>query len=143
MRNMGKMWKSLGLLQVGAVLLTFLVANVSVVAAQQVTGVPGSARAMSTIDGKQIPAPPPKFGGVIKQDTKESTPWWPLRVVPPKGATNVFAPEMMSMDPVYHFRRPDIECEVKSRRLNSKENHLQAEFEGSHRYLAVAEIIAD
>jgi arylsulfatase A-like enzyme len=59
------------------------------VAAQQVTGAPGSPSATTTIDGKQIPPPPPKFGGVIKEGAKDSTPWWPPRVVPPKGAPNV------------------------------------------------------
>jgi arylsulfatase A-like enzyme len=57
--------------------------------AQQVTGVPGSPSATTTIDGKQIPPPPPQFGGVIKESAKDSTPWWPPRIVPPKGAPNV------------------------------------------------------
>ena len=34
-------------------------------------------------------AAPPKFGGVIKEDAKDSKPWWPPTVVPPKGAPNV------------------------------------------------------
>jgi len=57
--------------------------------AQQVTGVVGSASATTTISGKQLPPPDPKFGGVIKERASESTPWWPPRVVPPKGAPNV------------------------------------------------------
>ncbi len=57
--------------------------------AQQVTGELGSPSATTTIDGKQLPAPPPKFGGVIKEDAKDSKPWWPPRIVPPKGAPNV------------------------------------------------------
>src|SRR5712675_558591 len=57
--------------------------------AQQVTGVPGSPGATTTIDGKQLPPLPPKFGGVIKEKASESTPWWAPRVVPPKGAPNV------------------------------------------------------
>ena len=57
--------------------------------AQQVTGVPGSPGATITIDGKQLPPPDPKFGGVIKEKASESTPWWAPRVVPPKGAPNV------------------------------------------------------
>ena len=32
---------------------------------------------------------PPKFGGVIKENATDSKPWWPPRVVPPKGAPNV------------------------------------------------------
>jgi len=58
-------------------------------AAQQVTGVPGSPSATTSLDGKQLPPPPGKFGGVIKESYKDSTPYWPLRVVPPKGAPNV------------------------------------------------------
>jgi arylsulfatase len=58
-------------------------------AAQQVTGVPGSPSATITLDGKQLPPPPMKFGGVIKEDAKDSKPYWPARVVPPKGAPNV------------------------------------------------------
>src|SRR4249919_3966712 len=57
--------------------------------AQQVTGVPGSAGATITLDGKQLPPPDPKFGGVIKEKASESTSWWAPRVVPPKGAPNV------------------------------------------------------
>jgi arylsulfatase A-like enzyme len=57
--------------------------------AQQVTGVPGSPGATTTIDGKQLPPPDPKFGGVIKEKASESTPWWAPRVAPPKGAPNV------------------------------------------------------
>src|SRR5271156_1429809 len=56
---------------------------------QQVTGKLGSADATTTIDGKQLPPPPPKFGGVIKESARDSTPWWPPRIVPPKGAPNV------------------------------------------------------
>ena len=57
--------------------------------AQQVTGVLGSPSATTTISGKQLPPPDPKFGGVIKERATESTPWWPPRVVPPKRAPNV------------------------------------------------------
>ena len=55
----------------------------------QVTGVPGSPNATTTISGKQLPPPDPKFGGVIKERASESKAWWPPRVVPPKGAPNV------------------------------------------------------
>jgi len=59
------------------------------VAAQQVTGTLGAPSATTSIDGKQLPAPDPKFGGVIKDDALKSTPWWAPRIVPPKGAPNV------------------------------------------------------
>lgn len=58
-------------------------------AAVQVNGVLGSPSATTTINGKQIPAPVDKFGGVIKQNAKDSKPWWPPTIVPPKGAPNV------------------------------------------------------
>ncbi len=57
--------------------------------AQQVTGVLGSPNATTTIPGNQLPPPDPKFGGVIKERASESKPWWPPRIVPPKGAPNV------------------------------------------------------
>jgi arylsulfatase A-like enzyme len=62
---------------------------VAPVAAQQATGESGSPSATTTIDGKQLPPPPPQFGGVIKQSAVDSKPWWPPRIVPPKGAPNV------------------------------------------------------
>jgi arylsulfatase A-like enzyme len=57
--------------------------------AQQVTGVLGLPSATTTISGKQLPPPDPKFGGVIKDDALQSKPWWPPRVVPPKKAPNI------------------------------------------------------
>jgi arylsulfatase A-like enzyme len=51
--------------------------------------VPGSPGATTTISGEQLPPPPPKFGGTIRSTTRESKPYWPARVVPPKGAPNV------------------------------------------------------
>jgi arylsulfatase A-like enzyme len=57
--------------------------------AQTINGTPGSPSATTTIPGNQIPAPAPKFGGVIKENATESKPWWPPTIVPPKGAPNV------------------------------------------------------
>jgi arylsulfatase len=48
--------------------------------------VPGEPSATISIDGKHLPPPPMKFGGVIKESYKNSKPWWPPRVVPPKEA---------------------------------------------------------
>ncbi|ULK94953.1 arylsulfatase [Bradyrhizobium sp. I71] len=67
----------------------FLALNYVSASAQQITGTLGSAGATATIDGKQIPPPDPKFGGVINEKASESKPWWAPRVVPPKGAPNV------------------------------------------------------
>jgi arylsulfatase len=74
-----------------AISLSFLVGAITAtsVSAQQITGTPGSPSATTTITGKQLPPPDPKFGGVIKERASESTPWWAPRVVPPKGAPNV------------------------------------------------------
>ena len=56
---------------------------------QNVTGTLGSPGATTTIPGTQLPAPDPKFGGVIKNNAQQSKPWWAPRIVPPKGAPNV------------------------------------------------------
>jgi arylsulfatase A-like enzyme len=57
--------------------------------AQVVTGTLGQPSATTTVKGNQLPAPPPPFGGVIKENATDSKTWWPPRVVPPKGAPNV------------------------------------------------------
>jgi len=55
----------------------------------QTTGEPGSPSATTTISGKQLPPPDPKFGGVINENAAQSKAWWAPRVVPPKGAPNI------------------------------------------------------
>jgi arylsulfatase A-like enzyme len=57
--------------------------------AQQIYGTPGSPAATMSIEGSQLPPPPQKFGGKIEQNAFRSKPYWPARVVPPKGAPNV------------------------------------------------------
>lgn len=57
--------------------------------AQRASGAPGSPNATTPIDGRQLPPPPQKFGGKIERDAAQSKPYWPPRVVPPKGAPNV------------------------------------------------------
>ncbi len=57
--------------------------------AQQVAGQPGSPDATRSIDGKQLPAPDAKFGGVINDNANQSRPFWPPTIVPPRGAPNV------------------------------------------------------
>ena len=57
--------------------------------AQETTGTPGSPGATTTIDGKQLPPPDPKFGGVIKDDALSSKYWWAPRIVPSKKAPNI------------------------------------------------------
>jgi arylsulfatase A-like enzyme len=72
-----------------AIAAALCLATAAPVSGEQITGVPGSPSATITIDGKQLPPPPLQFGGVIKEDAKDSKPWWPPTVVPPKGAPNV------------------------------------------------------
>jgi arylsulfatase len=50
---------------------------------------PGSPGATTNVDGRYLPNAPPKFGGTINLSAKDSKPWWPPMVVPPKGAPNV------------------------------------------------------
>jgi hypothetical protein len=90
MRNISAALRRRGFLQMVVVPVIFLSSAVAPVAAQRGTDV-GSPRGTTSIDGKQLPPPPPKFGGVIKQGATDSTPWWPPRIVPPKGAPNVLS----------------------------------------------------
>jgi arylsulfatase A-like enzyme len=82
-RNLGRS------LSLGAALLVAWSLTAAVVRAQQINGVAGSSNATISIKGNQLPPPPMKFGGVIKESYLDSKPWWPPRVVPPKGAPNV------------------------------------------------------
>ena len=67
-----------------------MIACISAAYAQlQTTGTPGAPSATTTIDGKYLPPPPAPFGGTINLDAKDSKPYWPPTVVPPKGAPNV------------------------------------------------------
>ena len=68
---------------------TLLVTTYLPAGAQQTTGAPGSPSATTTIDGKYLPPPPAPFGGTINLDAKDSKPYWPPTVVPPKRAPNV------------------------------------------------------
>ena len=49
----------------------------------------GAPDATTTVDGRYLPNPPAPFGGVINLGAKDSKPYWPPTVVPPKGAPNV------------------------------------------------------
>lgn len=69
----------------GIATAAFVALAAGAVMAQQ----PGAADATRTIDGKQLPPPPEKFEGKIERSARESKPYWPARVVPPKGAPNV------------------------------------------------------
>jgi arylsulfatase A-like enzyme len=76
-------------------LLVCLAGGVATAAAQddagyvEINGKLGSPAATVAIDGKQLPAPDPKYGGVIKESALESTPSWAPRIVPPKKAPNI------------------------------------------------------
>src|SRR5208283_4950620 len=69
--------------------MIIVMACAGLASAQQVTGVPGSPSATISIDGKQIPPLPQKFEGRIEVNAENSKPYWPARVVPPKGAPNI------------------------------------------------------
>jgi arylsulfatase A-like enzyme len=73
----------------GMLAAALMVGAPSVRAQIQTTGTPGSPGATTTISGEQLPAPPGKFGGVIKETYLDSTIYWPPRIVPPKGAPNI------------------------------------------------------
>ena len=77
--------REMGLVAEVAAVLLFATLAVTPATAQQVTGVPGSPSATTTIDGKNLPPPPTKFGGVIKEDAKDSKPYWPPRSCRPRA----------------------------------------------------------
>jgi hypothetical protein len=88
MTNLLKMKRSIARCRLLAAFLLLPLATL-IAHAQQIEGTPGSPGATTTIDGKQLPPEPPKFGGVINETAKDSKPYWPPSVVPPKGAPNV------------------------------------------------------
>jgi arylsulfatase A-like enzyme len=57
--------------------------------AQQITGTSGSPSATTTVPGNQLPPLPQPFRGKIERNAAQSTPYWPARVVPPRGAPNI------------------------------------------------------
>jgi arylsulfatase len=57
--------------------------------AQQATGTPGSPGPTTTIDGRYLPPPPQEYRGDIQTNAMQSKPYWPMLVVPPKGAPNI------------------------------------------------------
>lgn len=73
----------------GATIIALLATVTVAVMAQKDAAKPGSPAATTTIDGKQLPAPPGKFAGKIERSTEGSTAYWQPRIVPPKGAPNV------------------------------------------------------
>ena len=74
-----------------ALTLSLLVgtALTSVANAQEGSGVPGSPSATTTIDGRYLPPAAQPFQGEINLNAAQSKPYWPARVVPPKGAPNI------------------------------------------------------
>ncbi len=69
--------------------LTCLAVLAAPARAVETKGQPGSPSATTTIDGRQLPAPDPRFGGTIEKGALESKAWWPPRVVPPSQAPNI------------------------------------------------------
>lgn len=71
------------------VFVGFYVIQASPLSADEINGKPGSPSATRTISGQVLPAEELPFGGVINPNAAQSTPWWPPRIVPPKGAPNI------------------------------------------------------
>jgi arylsulfatase len=76
-------------LKTGLLLFIFTFTVISTYAQVETTGKVGSPSATTTIDGKQLPAPIPEFGGVIGENTATSKEWWAPRIVPPEKAPNI------------------------------------------------------
>jgi hypothetical protein len=81
----------IGVIAGASVFLLAAALTVAPVSAQHVMGTLSLTNATTRVDGRQLPVPAPKFGGVIKQSAKDSTSWWPPRVIPSTvGAKTVF-----------------------------------------------------
>ena len=52
-------------------------------------GQPGAPTTTASVNGRTLPANPAAFGGKIERSATQSKPYWPPRIVPPKGAPNV------------------------------------------------------
>jgi len=77
-------------MKIKPLLVTILLTSAFTLQAQvETTGTVGSPSATTTIDGKQLPAPDPKFEGVIGENTSTSKTWWAPRIVPPAKAPNI------------------------------------------------------
>ena len=83
----GNRWTT-GSVSAAALIAGYLLASHATLA-QQVNGTPGSPEATTTIEGNELPPPPQPFRGKIERNAAQSTPYWPMRVVPPKSAPNV------------------------------------------------------
>ena len=70
------------------------------------------------IPGDQLPAPPQKFGGKIERTTPSSKPYWPARIVPPKGAPNVLLimTDDVGLRRAEHVRRRDPDAGARPHR---------------------------
>jgi arylsulfatase A-like enzyme len=75
-------------LLLGILFAAALMGSISV-RAQKINGTPGSPTSTYTIQSKSVPIPPLPFEGVIKTSALDSKPYWPARLVPPKGAPNI------------------------------------------------------
>ena len=71
------------------VTISLLMMSGSTASADQVYGSLGSPSATQSINGQLLPPAEPPFGGIINLNASESKPWWPPRIVPPKGAPNI------------------------------------------------------
>jgi hypothetical protein len=70
-------------------LLVSLVLSPQIANAQDINGRPGAPGTTTTIDGRYMPPQTPPFAGHIEPNEAQSTPSWPMLVVPPKGAPNI------------------------------------------------------
>ena len=73
-------------------LLMVILIQIAVVSngiSQEVKGKEGMPDATTTIDGKQLPAPPAEFRGKIGKTIADSETWWAPLIVPPEEAPNV------------------------------------------------------
>lgn len=91
MRKLFKSWVIVCIYSIRILWVTITIWMIlgSPAAADQVREELGSPSATRFINGQILPAPELPFGGVINLNAAQSKPWWPPRIVPPKGAPNI------------------------------------------------------
>jgi malate dehydrogenase (oxaloacetate-decarboxylating)(NADP+) len=89
--------------------------------AQQITGTPGAPGATTTIDGGYMPPQTPPFPGHIEPNAAQSTPAWPMLVVPDEmfieaayGVADQVKPELLKQGLLYPLQADILETEIQT-----------------------------
>ncbi len=91
----------------------------------------GSPSATVSLSGGRLPPAPPKFGGVLGENTKDSKPWWPPTVKTTQGSAQCSArhDRRRGLRYAQHLRRRHPDAHARSRRQDRTSLH-SLQFDG-------------